>query len=165
MPVSRVIATPTWLLGRANARAQLLLARAFSEFGLRPVHYRTLAALEEHGELSQVELGRHLALDRKDVALTVDFLADRSLVDRRPDPSDRRRNIVALSDPGRDLLPRLHLTLDAVQHEVLAPLTDREAARLMTILPKLAPTNTGRDESDGEHMQPHRKSARKGPVR
>jgi len=42
---------------------------AFAEFALRPVHYRLMAALEEHGDLSQVALGRHLGLDRKDVAV------------------------------------------------------------------------------------------------
>lgn len=138
MPVTRVTATPTWLLSRANARAQALLADAFAVFDLRPVHYRALAALDEHGELSQVELGRHLALDRKDVALAVDLLDDRHLVERRPDPDDRRRNIVALASAGRDLLPRLHAALDSAQDAVTAPLTGREATELRRILAKLA---------------------------
>lgn len=144
MSVSRVADATTWLLSRANARAQALLAEAFGRFELRPAQYRMLAALEEHGEVSQAGLGRLLALDRKDVAVAVDALGDRGLVDRRPDPADRRRNIVALSARGRQLLPELHATLDTVQEQVVAPLTPEESARLRELLSRLAAVDDGR---------------------
>jgi DNA-binding MarR family transcriptional regulator len=137
MSLTRVSTTPTWLLGRANARAQGLLAAAFDPFGLRPLQYRALAALEEHGELSQAELGRRLTMDRKDVSVAVDLLGERRLVERRADPKDRRRTIVALTNEGRALLPRLHAALGAAQEAVVAPLTAREAAELTKLLAKL----------------------------
>jgi len=131
------VSASTWLLSRANSRAQRLLAEGFAEFGLRPLHYRALAALAEHGQLSQAELGRHLALDRKDVALAVDALAERELVDRSVDPVDRRRNVVALTDKARELLPQLDRTLHEVQERVLAPLTTAEKSQLRATLAKL----------------------------
>lgn len=137
MPVTRVASASTWLLSRANSRAQRLLAEGFAAFGLRPLHYRALAALAEYGQLSQAELGRHLGLDRKDVALTVDALADRDLVDRAADPTDRRRNIVTLTDKGSDLVPQLDRTLEAVQEHVLAPLSAAEVRQLRAMLAKL----------------------------
>lgn len=137
MPVTRVTSATTWLLGRANARAQRLLAEGFAAFGLRPLHYRALAALDEHGELSQAELGRHLALDRKDVTVALDSLAQRGLVERTPDAGDRRRNVVALTDAGRELLPQLDHALQSVQARVLEPLTGREASQLRATLAKL----------------------------
>ena len=141
MTVSRVTAAPTWLLSRANARAQAILVAAFADFDIRPLHYRTLATLDEYGELSQAELGRHLAVDRKDITTTVDLLAERGWVERTADPGDRRRNIVVLTYAGRELLPRLHATLDTVQGAVLAPLTHRETGQLTHLLSKLASTN------------------------
>lgn len=137
MPVARVVHQPTWLLGRANARAQSLLVAAFARHDLRPLHYRTLAALHEHGEMSQADLGRHLELDRKDVAVTLDQLAERELVERRPDPADGRRNVVALTTAGRRAMPRLDRTLAKVQEEVLAPLTERERRTLLGLLDRL----------------------------
>lgn len=137
--VRRVSVLPTWLLSRANARAQRLLQDAFAERALRPVHYRMLAALDEHGDLSQAELGRHLALDRKDVAVALDDLAERGLLRRRPDPADGRRNLVVLGDAGWALLPDLDLILARVQDDVLAPLSERQRATLVALLARLAP--------------------------
>lgn len=127
------------MLSRANARAQRILQDAFANMGLRPVHYRAIAALDEHGELSQAQLGRHLRLDRKDVAVAVDFLCSRDLVSRSPDPSDGRRNIIALTDAGTRLLPQLDRRLGEVQDQVLAPLSAREAKTLLSLLAKLGP--------------------------
>lgn len=133
---------PTWLLSRANRRAQGLLYDAFAEVGLRPVHYRTLAALADGGSLSQAELGRRLGLDRKDVAVTLDQLADRRLLRRRPDPDDGRRNVITLTTTGLALLPDLERRLDAVQQEVLAPLSANERRTLQTLLRRLGPTDS-----------------------
>jgi MarR family transcriptional regulator, lower aerobic nicotinate degradation pathway regulator len=138
VPVSRVAHQPTWLLSRANARAQAILYTAFAEEGVRPVHYRTLAALDEHGEMSQAELGRHLGLDRKDVAVALDHLAGRRLVSRRADPADGRRNVVTLTASGRRLLPRLDGVLGDVQERVLEPLSASERGVLVSLLARLA---------------------------
>lgn len=142
MPVTRVTDATTWLLGRANARAQRVLAEEFAAFALRPLHYRALAALDEHGELSQVELGRHLSLDRKDVAVALDSLAQRGLVERTPDPDDRRRNVIALTDEGRELVPKLDRTLESAQQRVLAPLSEAEASQFRATLAKLIDVDT-----------------------
>jgi DNA-binding MarR family transcriptional regulator len=151
MPVTRVTSATTWLLGHANARAQRLLADGFAAFGLRPLHYRALAALDEHGELSQAELGRHLSLDRKDVTVALDSLAQRGLVERTPDATDRRRNVVALTDAGRELLPQLDRALESVQARVLAPFTEREAGQLRAMLAKLIVVDAEMDSSgDGK---------------
>lgn len=138
--LTRVVDLPTWLLSRANARAQEILQRAFSPFELRPVHYRTLAVLDEHGGVSQVEIGRHLDLDRKDVAVALDNLSARQLVRRGPDPTDGRRNIVNLTDTGRELLPQLEEALAAAQRDVVAPLSGEEWEMLVALLRKLQPS-------------------------
>jgi len=138
MPPSKLAGLPTWLLSRANARSQALLADAFAELDLRPIHFRTLSTLGEYAALSQADLGRLLHLDRKDVAVTLHELEGRRLVGRSPDPTDGRRNVVTLTDDGRDLMPRLERIVDDVQTEMLSPLTAAEQAELTTLLTKLA---------------------------
>lgn len=141
MPLRRVSGQPTWLLSRANARAQGILHEAFAAAGTRPYHYRLLAALEQDGPQSQAQLGRRTAIDRSDVAGALNELADRRVVRREPDPGDARRNIVSLTDAGRAELARLDTVLAAVQADVTSALTRRERDELVRLLAKLGPTD------------------------
>ena len=137
-PLTRVADRPTWLLSRANARAQNLLRDAFAAEGVRGYDFRVLAALDEHGPASQSELGRRTGIDRSDIVATLnDLLASRS-VRRRPDPQDRRRNIVTITARGTATLEHLDAMLDGVQDAVLAPLTATERATLLRLLAKMA---------------------------
>jgi MarR family transcriptional regulator, lower aerobic nicotinate degradation pathway regulator len=134
----RVAGRPTWLLSRANARAQSILHEAFAAHGVRGYHFRLLAALDEHGAASQADIGRHTGIDRSDVVATLNDLVRDGLAVRAHDPSDRRRNVVTITTKGRAILERLDLVVDAVQEAVLEPLTDRERAQLVRLLAKLA---------------------------
>lgn len=135
--LSRVSDQPTWLLNRANARAQAILGEALTRAGVRGYHYRLLAGLEQHGPSSQAELGRATGLDRSDVVATLDDLVAWGLARRDPDPTDGRRNIVSPTDAGSARLEQLQLVLDSVQDEVLAALDADERRRLLVLLRKL----------------------------
>lgn len=133
----RISAQPTWLLSRANLRAQQILHDAFAREGVRGYHFRLLAALEEFGPASQADLGRRTGIDRSDIVAAVnDLVADR-LMSREPDPDDRRRNVIAITVRGAETLERLDAVLATVQDAVLQPLSERERATLVRLLAKL----------------------------
>ena len=136
-PLRRVAGRPTWLLGRANLRAHGLLTDAFAAEGVRGYHFRVLAALDQYGAASQADLGRHTGIDRSDVVATLNDLVERGLAERAPDPVDRRRNIVTLTERGATTLHRLDAVLDDVQDAVLAPLTAAERKTFVRLLSKL----------------------------
>jgi DNA-binding MarR family transcriptional regulator len=138
MGLDRVAHLPTWLLSRANARAQAILAAEFAAAGIRGYHYRLLAALAQYGSLSQADLGRRTGIDRKDVAIAVAELEADGLVVRTPDPDDARRKVVDLSRRGDSRLRRLDAVLQSVQTEVLAPLDHEEQQIVIRLLAKLA---------------------------
>ena len=100
-PLERVAGRPTWLLSRADARAQALLAAGFAAEGFRGYHYRLLAALDQYGPSSQADLGRYTGIDRSDVVAALNELADGGFIQRDPDPADRRRNVVSVTRSGR----------------------------------------------------------------
>lgn len=135
--LTRVAGRPTWLLSRANARSQRLLAEAFAAEGVRGYHFRLLAALDQYGPASQADLGRHTGIDRSDVVATLNDLVGAGLAERAPDPTDRRRNVVTLTAQGATTLDRLDAVLDEVQDAVLAPLTANERKTLVRLLAKL----------------------------
>lgn len=49
------------------------------------------------------ELNRHVLLSQPALSRLVDRLAERGLIQRRPDPADRRSVLLALTGPGRAL--------------------------------------------------------------
>ncbi len=137
MPLERVATRPTWLLSRANLRAQELLGAAFAAEGLRGYHFRLLAALDQYGPSSQADLGRNTGIDRSDVVAAVNELVDDDLARREPDPQDRRRNVVTISKRGRTTLDRADAALDGVQAAVLEPLSAAERTTFVRLLAKL----------------------------
>jgi DNA-binding MarR family transcriptional regulator len=135
--LKRVANRPTWLLSRANARAQGLLTDAFGAEGVRGYHFRLLAALDQYGPTSQAELGRRTGIDRSDVVATLNDLIEWGFAQSKADPDDRRRNVVTITRGGNVTLERLDVVLDDVQQAVLAPLTPSERTTLVRLLTKL----------------------------
>jgi DNA-binding MarR family transcriptional regulator len=65
---------------------------------------------------------------------TINDLTARGLVVRAPDPADRRRNAIILTDEGRRHLKRLDVVIADAEAEFLAPLSEADRAELTRIL-------------------------------
>ncbi|MCE6997523.1 MarR family transcriptional regulator [Saccharothrix sp. S26] len=130
----RLRGTASWLLGQATTHAARLVSEALGAMGSRRYHYSLLAALDEFGPASQAELGRRGGLDRSDVVATVNELEQKGFVERRPDPGDRRRNIVTVTPSGVAHLRRLDRVLGQAQESLLAPLSPAEREELVRML-------------------------------
>jgi len=128
---------PSFLLTQSARRVHRMVFDRLDAADARGHHYRMLAALDEFGPSSQVDLGRRCVLDRSDVAACIDELSNRNFVERTPDPQDRRRNIVSLTRRGRTRLSQLENVLTAVQDEAFAPLDAHEREQLTAMLTKI----------------------------
>ncbi|GGS30809.1 MarR family winged helix-turn-helix transcriptional regulator [Actinokineospora fastidiosa] len=128
---------PSWLLTQTAGHAHRLVGEGFSAVGARGYHYRLLATLEELGPASQAALGRRSGIHLSDMVAAINELADRDLVERAPDPADRRRNIISLTTAGKRQLRRLEKQLAETQDELLAPLSPKERGHLTDLLSKL----------------------------
>jgi DNA-binding MarR family transcriptional regulator len=137
--LDRLATQPTWLLSQASARARELLRAAFAAAGTRGYNYRLLAALDQYGATSQADLGRRSSIDPKDVVGALNELVERGFAQRRPDPTDARRNLVSITRTGRSELRRLDVVVAAVQADLVAPLTPGERDVLVRLLAKLGP--------------------------
>lgn len=128
---------PTWLISEVARVAHRLLTDELATAGSRGYHYRLLAALTEFGPASQASLGRHTGMDRSDVVASVNELAGSGLVDRSPDPADRRRNIITITAAGTARLQRLEELLAGVQDRLAAPLSSAERGQLIRLLTRI----------------------------
>jgi DNA-binding MarR family transcriptional regulator len=130
----RLRALPSWLLGQASARARRVVGEVLADEGLHRSQFALMASLEQFGSLSQSALSERSGLDRSDVVRWIDDLAGQGLVERSQDPTDRRRNVISLTDQGRRRLTDLDLKLNRAQQELLTALTPDERAQLVQLL-------------------------------
>jgi MarR family transcriptional regulator, lower aerobic nicotinate degradation pathway regulator len=73
----------------------------------------------------------------------VNELADAGRVERTPDPDDRRRNVVAITDAGRDFLATLDRLLQGAQDELLGALSPPERTELVRLLNAVLDRHSG----------------------
>jgi DNA-binding MarR family transcriptional regulator len=124
---------PSWLLTQTAAQAGRLVTERFAEIGARGYHYRLLEQVLA-GPASQADLGRRTGIHFSDVVAALNELAGDGYVERRPDPADKRRNVVTITEAGRHRVTELSARAAAIQEELLAPLTAAERAELVRLL-------------------------------
>ncbi len=106
--------------------------------GLTPTQFAALARLAEVGATSQNHLGRLIAIDVATIKGVVDRLRQRGFIAALPDPRDRRRVMLDLTDEGRRVIAEAVAAGTEITEATLAPLEPEERDRLVTLLRKLA---------------------------
>jgi DNA-binding MarR family transcriptional regulator len=134
----RLSGTVVWLLGRAAQRGHTLARERLEAGGIRKWHYAVLAALQEFGEQSQADIGRRLGLDRSDMVAVLNDLQADDYVTREPDPADRRRNVVTISDAGVAALAGFDRLVAEADGLLLADLSEAERDHLVALLERIA---------------------------
>lgn len=164
---ARLRTMPSWLINQAALPATRLVNEALAREGMRRYHYSLLAALDEAGPASQAGLSRGTTIDRSDMVAAVNELVEQGLVERTPDPTDRRRNVVTITPAGRRRLRKLDRLLRKVQDELLAPLTAEERTQLIHLLTGVVDHHAGtaRDKDVVPRVAPHSGGRVGGPSR
>jgi DNA-binding MarR family transcriptional regulator len=136
-------ASPMGIFGRLSRGAKLLdrsLAATFAEFGLNGGEFDVLATLRRSGEpysLTPTELFRSMMLSSAAMTNRIDRLEERGLVERSPDPDDRRGVRITLTGEGLELVNRAVEAHVAGEGKLLDPLSAEERERLAGLLRKL----------------------------
>ncbi len=134
---------PLQVLSRVTRLARHLdraRAAAFAEHGLVGWEFDVLAALRREGspyELSPGQLVTQTLVTSGTMTNRVDRLASRGLVERLPDPRDRRGVIVRLTEQGRSAVDDAFAGLLAREHALLAGLDADRRAELSGLLQQL----------------------------
>ena len=137
-PTHRLADRVLWALGRSSQQAQRLVRQHMTEAGVRTQHYHVLASLADDGEGAQATLADRIGLDRSDLVTLLDELEDLKYVERRVDPADRRRKIVAITPAGEKQLIAMDQLIVAAEAELLEPLSASERKTLLGLLHRLS---------------------------
>jgi DNA-binding MarR family transcriptional regulator len=144
-----------WGLG-VVFRAYVTAAHAaVAELPGGPRGYQVLAAATRSDVGSQLALAQHLGIDRTVMTYLLDDLEAAGLIERRPDPADRRARRVVATERGATLLTQLDQRLRTAETLVLEPLDAgerdtfrRQLRQLATRINALDPVDTPCDLVD-----------------
>lgn len=125
-----------YLLRRVTQRHLAIFAEAIPD--VTTTQFAVLARLAQMGPLSQNHLGRETSMDAATIKGVVDRLTKLGLTATRPDPDDRRRLTVSLTDQGARLFANRVQTGLNVSASTLAPLDPEEQAVFLALLARLA---------------------------
>jgi DNA-binding MarR family transcriptional regulator len=140
-PLPAIRSLPSWLLGRAAARGRSLVADALAAEGQKMWHHVVLSAVRDLQPVAQADLGRSVGLDPKDLVGVLNDLQSAGHVVRAPDPRDRRKNAVSLTDDGTRLLVRCEKAAREANDELLAPLSAAERDQFTGLLIRISGTD------------------------
>jgi DNA-binding MarR family transcriptional regulator len=108
--------------------------RTLEPWEINPGHARALAVLMRHGALRLSTLADHLHIAPRSTTEVVDGLEERGLVERRPDPDDRRATLVALTEEGTRVGAAIRAARDAEAARIFGDLSPADRADLARIL-------------------------------
>jgi DNA-binding MarR family transcriptional regulator len=93
-----------------------------------------LAYLRDHRSSSQQTLTDELSMDSNTGVLILNDLEDFEFVERRRDPSDRRRHIVDITRRGLEALEAAEQAQGSIEDEILAGLSVEDRATFRRLL-------------------------------
>ncbi|MCO1594855.1 MarR family winged helix-turn-helix transcriptional regulator [Micromonospora sp. RHAY321] len=116
--------------GRLRRQARESLA----PWDVTPSQSRALGVLARHGELRPGAIAEHLRIAPRSATEVIDDLQTRGLVERRPDPADRRATLVVLTEEGTRVSAAIRAARRAEADRFFGHLDDADRDQLARIL-------------------------------
>lgn len=116
----------------------LAFARLFNHqataHGLTRAHWRVIAGLYRHNGLTQTELAGTIAMARSPLGKVVDRLETAGLIERQPDPDDRRVNRLRLTEKAVPLIEPAQRLVAQLEARAFADVPEKDRDTLVANL-------------------------------
>lgn len=123
--------------------------------GVSITHLQVVTVLEDEGQVSMSRLAEILDVSLPSVTGIVDRMAERGLVERVADPTDRRVVLARLTAAGAELGAELErLRLDRLT-AVVQRLTEAQQANLLQAVRDLSAAFAAETASNPDHVKEH----------
>ncbi|MEV0589707.1 MarR family transcriptional regulator [Nonomuraea sp. NPDC050310] len=113
-----------------------------------PRGFQVLASAVQETPANQGALARQLGIDKTVMTYLVDDLVALDLVERQPDPADRRNRRIVATARGREIWEQAQQGLRHVERHLLGVLGEEDAARFRDLLGRVAAVY-----GEGEHLE------------
>ncbi|MEU9497238.1 MarR family winged helix-turn-helix transcriptional regulator [Streptomyces sp. NPDC048196] len=138
MALSKVNSSVVFRLGVLGAMATDLFAARIEPHELKPKHVGLMVVLDAGTASSQLEVAGVMGVAPSLVVALADHLQKLGAIERVRDPADRRRQVLTLTEHGRELLAVCGELAQSTDAEFTAELTASESAVLTGLLDRLA---------------------------
>lgn len=127
----------TYLLAQADRQLHRQLEAEFRTEGIPVEQWRVLKVLADGNGRSMRELADAVLLNHPTLTKIIDRMVSSALVYRVPDPADRRKVLIFISDRGRALSRRLGDLASNHQASIVESYGDKETTQLKRLLETL----------------------------
>ena len=122
-----------------------LNGKSCSNVSLAQCH--TILELGEQGRTTIGELADSMGLDKSTLSRTIDSLVKKGLVDRVPNPSDRRYTLINLTKSGESTCKRINATNDAFFEQIFKAIPKGEHDKIVHSFDLLVEAMSNKGES------------------
>jgi DNA-binding MarR family transcriptional regulator len=133
----RAPSTLAFLLSQVGIHASRRFAERIAEVDLNPPLFRILNLIDAAEGRSQQAIGEAIQVPPSRMVALVDELEQRGLVERRPNPADRRVRALYLTRKGRSALTRGREIAGSHEEEITRGMSESERTRLTKLLQKM----------------------------
>jgi DNA-binding MarR family transcriptional regulator len=133
----RAPSTLAFLLSQVGIHASRRFAERIAEVDLNPPLFRVLNLVDAAEGKSQQAIAAAIEIPASRMVALVDELEQRDLVERRPDPADRRVRALYLTRKGRQVLARGRKIAKEHEEELTRGLAAADRKRLVDLLQKM----------------------------
>jgi DNA-binding MarR family transcriptional regulator len=123
-----------FILSKLAQRVIRLAEAKMAALGIQTKHVGVLATIVERGPLSQKAVGEALLIDRTTMVQLADKLESLGLVERRPDPVDRRVSLLHLTADGESAYRQARSLVREAEAHLLDCLSAKDRRKLHRLL-------------------------------
>jgi DNA-binding MarR family transcriptional regulator len=142
MPKSRTLSLAAFLPYRLSIAANLVsdvIATAYeSAFSLRNPEWRVIAIIADKGPLSQQGVCLASRMDKVTVSRAAIALCERELLERHPNPEDKRSHLLVLTETGKALYQQVAPKALELEARIFAGFSREERQTLERLLSRVA---------------------------
>lgn len=108
--------------------------RIMKPMGLTTPQFRMIMQLQRQEGVTQSHLANILAVGKVSTSGLIDRLEQSGWIERRPDPGDRRSNLIYLTDKGHKIEERMLDTGNTLTKQTLKNLNNKQRSTLIDLL-------------------------------
>ena len=113
------------------------LERQLAPSGIASAYMPVMFALADGSALTQKELARRAAVEQPTMAATLNRMERDGMIDRRPDPGDRRSALVALTPLALGKVATVEQVVSAINALALEQLDPAERRQFLSLLGRI----------------------------